>query len=181
MELTKAVDNLFLYIPQFKFDAERFLREAGGSSEIFEIKTMDDIKTAVNSYRMVKYLEIDTHGSSGTIHLESGFTMDAALIGDWAATNPNFLQKNARILFDGCSIGEGTRGDNFMDKLAAKLLKGKGGVIGATTVSNVSVPLLWWTGVYMTPLSFGRLKIKKYDSNGKLDGSMQVDRHGIGR
>jgi hypothetical protein len=181
MQLAKAVDNLFLYSPVFKDDVERFLRDSGGSSDVYEINTKDDLKTVVNSYRMVKFLEIDTHGSPGAIQLGNKSVIDPLFIADLAATNPNFLQKNARILFDGCNVGEGERGDKLMDELGAKLLKGKGGIIGATTVSNISVPLLWWTGIYMEPFSFGRLKVKKYDINGKPEGSMQVDRHGVQR
>jgi hypothetical protein len=181
MQLTKAVDNLFLYSPEFKDDVERFLRDSGSSSDVYEINTKEDLKTAVNSYRMVKFLEIDTHGAPGAIQLGNKSVINPTLIADLAVTNPNFLQKNARILFDGCNVGEGPLGDKLMDELGLKLLKGKGGIIGATTVSNVSFSRTSWTGIYMTPLSFGRLKIKKYDFNGKLDSSMQVDRHGVQR
>lgn len=181
MNLSKAVDNLFLYTPEFKDDVERFLRDSGGSSDVFEINTKDDLKTVVSSYRLVKFLEIDTHGAPGAIQLGNKSVINPTLIADLAAMNPNFLQKNARILFDGCNVGEGAFGDRLMDELGAKLLKGKGGIIGATTVSNVSFSRSSWTGIYMEPFSFGRLKVKKYDVSGKPDGSMQVDRHGIRR
>jgi len=180
MQLTKAVDNLCLYDPDFKYLADRFLAELGGSSDIYEVKTMDDLKIALNSYRDVKFLEIVLHGTPGTLHMGK-MIMDGSYIATLAKTNPNLLQKNARILFDSCSIGKGETGDRFMDRLGTDLLKEKGGIIGASTVDNWTFPLFPWTGVYMGPLSFGRLKVKKYDAEGKLNGSRQVDRHGIVR
>lgn len=180
MQLTKAVDNLCLYDPEFKYIADRFLREVGGSSDIFEVKTMADLTTALNSYKLVKFLEIVLHGSSGTIYMGK-MVMSGSYIAKLAETNPNLLQKNARILFDSCSIGKGDFGDKFMIELGAKLLKNKGGIIGASTVDNWTFPMFGWTGVYMGPLSFGRLKVKKFDIDGKPDGAVQVDRHGISR
>jgi len=181
MQLKKAVDNLYLYAPEFREFAERFLSEMRGSSGVYEINTKDDLKAAVNSFCLVRFLEIDTHGSPGAIQLGNKAVIDPSLIADYAVTNPNFLQKNARILFNGCSVGEGSLGDQYMNKLGAKIFRGKGGIIGASTVANVSVSGAWWTGTYMEPLSFGRLKVKKYDINGNPDGAMQVDRHGIAR
>lgn len=180
MELKKSVDNLCLYDPEFKFVAERFLDELGGSSDIYEVKSMQDLTAALNSYCGVKFLEIVLHGSPGTIYMGKTI-MDGSYIANLAKTNPNFLQKNARILFDSCSIGKGEDGDKFMNRLGSEILKGKSGIIGATTVDNMTSPLFSWTGVYMTPLTFGRLKVKKYDINGKPSGSLQVDRHGIRR
>ena len=62
MQLRKAVDNLCLYDPDFKGVAQRFRRDLGGSSDIYEVNTMDDLKTALNSYTGVKFLEIVLHG-----------------------------------------------------------------------------------------------------------------------
>jgi hypothetical protein len=180
MQLSKSVDNLCLYDPDFKYLADRFLAELGGSSDIYEVKTMDDLTAALNGYKSVKFLEIVLHGSPGTLYMGK-MVMAGSYIANLAKTNPNLLQKNAQVLFDSCSIGKGESGDKFMNELGAGLLKGKGGVIGATTVDNWTFPLFSWTGVYMGPLSFGRLKVRKYDVDGRLDGSRQVDRHGISR
>lgn len=180
MQLAKEVDNLCLYDPEFKHLADRFLAEFGGSSDTYEVKTMDDLRAALNSYRKVKFLEIVLHGSPGTLYMGK-MVMAGSYMATLAKTNANLLQKNARILFDSCSIGKGESGDKFMNELGAGLLKGKGGIIGATTVDNWSFPLFSWTGTYMGPLSFGRLKVKQYDVEGKINGSQQVDRHGIER
>lgn len=179
MQLAKAVDNLCLYDPEFKFVADRFLRDLGGSSDICEVNNMEELRTALNSFRHVRFLELAVHGSPGTLHFGERFQMNASYIATLANTNPNLLQKNARILFDSCSVGKGNLGDQFMDRLGRELLRGKGGIIGASTVDNCASPLLPWTGVHMDPWDFsGRLKIKKYNPEGKLDGSMEVNRFG---
>ena len=174
------VDNLCVYDPDFKSSAENFSSESnqsGGSSAIHEVKTMDDLRDALNNYSQIKFLEFILHGSPGTIHFANG----GAMVGSYLNTlcmNPQFLQKNARILFDNCNIGEGTQGDTFMDSIGAGLFRGKGGTVGATTVTNWAYR---FGGVYMQPLSFGRLKVKRYDESGNQIGSQTVDRHGIKR
>ena len=180
MQLSKAVDNLCLFDPEFKFFADRFLAELGSSADIFEVKTMDDLKTALSSYTGVKFLEVVLHGTPGMLYM-GNMAMMGSYLATLAKTNRGLLQKNARILFDSCSIGKGESGDKFMDELGTGLLQGKGGIIGATTVDNWVFPLLPWTGAYMKPLSFGRLKVKKYDENGQLVASEQTDRHHIKR
>ena len=178
MSLNTTVDNLCVYDIEFQYLADRFVNELGSNSAVHPVKTMDDLKAALNNYNGVKFLEICLHGTPGMLYLNN----QTALVGAYLntlAVNPLFLQKNARVLFDSCSIGEGTTGDKFMNTLGTGLLKGRGGFIGATTVTNTAFPLLPWTGVYMKPLSFGRLKIRKYDTDGNLIGSQTVDRHGI--
>jgi hypothetical protein len=180
MQLNKAVDNLCLYDPEFKYIADRFLAELGSGSAIHEVKTMNDLKTALNSYVGVKFLEICLHGSPGMIYFNDKSAMMGSYLNELAKSN-SFLRKNARILFDSCSIGKGESGDKFMDSLGAGVLKGKGGIVGASTADNLTHPWFSWTGVYMQPLSFGRLKVKMYDADGNLVSAQQVDRHGIKR
>ena len=179
MSLTKAVDNLCVYDPEFKHIADGFLEEFGANGDVCEVKTMDELKTAVNSYRSVKFFEVVLHGTPGTVHMGE-MTMAGWYLAVLAETNPNFLQKNAQILFNSCSIGKGETGDRFMDHLGARLLKGKGGIIGASTVDSVTSPM-FRTGFFLKPLTFGRIKVKRYDIEGRLAGSLQVDRHGFQR
>jgi hypothetical protein len=181
MELRKAVDNLYLYDPQFERAANRFLREVGGSSATHVVTSWEDIKTVTNTYALVKLLVFDTHGLPGAVHLPNGSRVEGI---DFMVLSPHpaFLKKDARILFLGCNIGEGSAGDKFMDEVGMYLLRGKGGIVGATTVANVVFQLgPFASESYMVPLSFGRLKVKRYDQSGAQVGSRTVDRHGFVR
>ena len=179
MTLTKAVDNLCLYDPDFKHIADGFIAEFGANAAVHEVNNLEDLRTAVNSYRAVKFLEIVIHGSPGTLHTKKE-RLSGWYIAVLAESNPNFLQKGAKILFDSCNIGKGKSGDQFMDDLGIRILKGKGGTIGASTVNSWTSPL-FGTGFFMQPLSFGRLKVKSYNLEGKPAGALQVDRLGVVR
>lgn len=124
MELRKAVDNLLIYDPEFQKYADKFVGEMGGSSAIQAVGSMDELKTAINSYTNVKFLELCLHGSPGNIHFSDKSAMVGKLLGTMIQ-NSLFLNKSARILFDNCNIGEGKAGDIFMDELGMKMLKGK--------------------------------------------------------
>lgn len=175
------VDNLCIYDPEFKGIADQFISDSqgsGGTGTTHAVSTMDDLRIAVNKYVQVKFLEVILHGSPGMIN----FANKAAMVGSYIntlCTNPSFLATDARILFDNCSIGEGSQGDAFMDSIGSGLLRGKGGTVGATTATNWAYNNLGL--VFMQPLSFGRLKVKRYDASGKQVGSRSVDRHGIER
>ena len=182
MELRKAVDNLLIYDPGFQKYADKFVGEMGGSSAVQSVSSTADLKTAINSYTNVRFLEICLHGSPGVIYFADKTAIIEKFFGAMMQ-NLLFLNKNARILFDNCNIGEGDAGDKFMDAIAEQMLKGKGGIVGATTVKNeiYFYQTRFSTDAYMQPLSFGRLKVKKYDENGKLITERLVDRHGIQR
>ena len=94
-----------------------------------------------------------------------------------------FLAKNARVLFNSCNIAEGAAGDNFMERLGQTMLAGKGGIIGGSTAKthNYFPRGSFVTEMYIAPLSFGRLKVRRYDESGSQVGERVVDRHGISR
>lgn len=172
-----SVDNLLIYDADMEFFAERFTKEVGSNSKTHAVENMKDLSDALNNYNGVKFLEIALHGKPGRIFLKN----QTEIVGSYLnkmVLNLNFLQKNARILFDSCSIGAGTLGDEFMDSIGAGMLKGKGGIVGATTVDNASYPFFpWVTGAYMT--SGGQLKVKRYDESGKLIASTAVKGNGL--
>jgi len=172
-----SVDNLLIYDIDLQFFADRFTNQTGSNSATHAVKTMADLRDALTNYNGVKFLEIALHGRPGWIDLND----KTAVVGTYLnqiATNSNFLQKNARILFDSCSIGACKKGDDFMDSIGAGMLKGKGGIVGATTVDNASYPFFpWVTGAHLT--SGGQLKVKKYDESGKLVASTTVVGNGI--
>ena len=172
-----SVDNLLIYDADFQFYADRFTNQTGTNSAVHAVKTMADLTAALNNYNAVKFLEIALHGRPGWIDLND----TTAIVGTYLnkmATNPTFLQKNSRILFDSCSIGCDKTGDDFMDSIGAGLLKGKGGIVGATTTPNATYPFFpWVTGAHLT--DGGQLKIKKYDVNGKLVAETSVKGNGV--
>jgi len=176
--MRKAVDNLCLYDPDFDGYAKRTLNELGGSSDIFPVSSLDDLKTAVNTYSNVKFLEIVLHGKPGSILFANKGEMRGAYLGTLTNGTP-FLQRDARILFDSCNIGLGIEGENFMDELGKRMLTGKGGIIGATTAANVvALPkYAFGKGVQMSS-DDGRLKVYKYNLNGIRSGYMIVDSAG---
>ncbi len=143
---------------------------------------MKDLQEAIHKYSNVKFLEMLLHGRPGMIYFADKGSMVGSYLGTMMQGTP-FLAKNARVLFDSCNIAEGEFGDKFMADLAKKMLVGRGGIIGASTVENkIYFPRASFvTGVYMTPLSFGRLKVRSYNESGDQIGERVVDRHGIRR
>ncbi len=174
----QAVDNLFLYDPYFEGAALEHGAEVGGSSAQHPVRSWTEIVDAMQAFCLVKLLTFLTHGLPGLMLPPGG----ARIVGlDFAMANagPTFLQKNARILFLGCNIAEGNGGDLFLDEIGTSLLRGKGGFVGATTVANMMFDFgRFSSATYMTPLSFGRLKVFRYDESGKRVAGQQTDRHG---
>ncbi len=172
-----SVDNLLIYDAELQFFADRFARETGSNSATHAVRTMADLMDALNNYNAVKFLEIGLHGRPGSVILNDKTEIVGSYLNKMA-TNYNFLQKNARILFDSCQIGAGDTGDKFMDSIGAGMLKGKGGIVGATTVNNASYPFFpWVTGAHLT--AGGQLKVRKYDESGKLVASTAVKGNGV--
>lgn len=172
-----SVDNLLIYDADLEFFAERFVKEVGSNSKTHAVTNMSDLSDALNNYNGVKFLEIALHGRPGKIYLKN----QTEIVGSYLnkmVLNLNFLAKNARILFDSCSIGAGKIGDEFMDSIGAGMLLGKGGIVGASTVDNASYPFFpWVTGAHLT--SGGYLKVKRYNEAGKLVSSTTVKGNGI--
>lgn len=184
MNLRKAVDNLLIYDPAFVGYANKFVGQAGGSSAIAPVKSMDDLKTVIDSFTNIKFLEIALHGSPGMIHFANKGAMLGAFLGNLTQGRP-FIQKDVRILFDSCNIGEGAAGDNFMDALAKLMLIGKGGIIGASTVKNIvwrsdqpSASDVYLNIENLSDIFGAKLKVRRYDVNGSLINQLSVNRFG---
>lgn len=179
MSMTEAVDHLYLYDPEFEPGAHKFLREMGGSSAVRAVSCWETLTDALNAYTLVKSLTFSTHGLPGTVCLANGTKVEGI---DFMLLkkNPQFLKMGARILFDGCNIGEGPRGDQFMDEIGLYALRSKGGVVGATTVSNVLFQLgPFSTETFMNPAAFdARLKVRRYDLSGARVSAQAVNRYG---
>jgi len=176
-----AVDNLYLYDPQFEAGAKSFLSSVGGSSTTYAIPSFAALTNALNSFTNVKLVIFDTHGAPGRMWLPDGTNVEGL---DFMMINKNavFLANDARLLFYGCNIAEGKAGDTFLSEVAQNMLYGKGGTVGGTTVSNISFQIgSFSTEAYMMPLSFGRLKVKRYSKQAAEIGALTIDRHGFRR
>lgn len=176
-----AVDNLYLYDPQFEAGAKRFAGELGGSTATAPITSATDIGNRMKDHSNVRFLVFDTHGSPGKIWLPNNTNFEGVDFMIYARYG-NFLSRNAQVLFLGCNVGEGPAGDAFLGDVGKFLLRGKGGTVGATTVSNITFQIGSFSSeAYMMPLSFGRMKVKRYSDKGNEVGSITVDRHGFKR
>jgi hypothetical protein len=179
MPLSTAVDNLYLFDPEFEAGADRVLSEWGGSSAKQPLLCRDDVAKAMSMYSLVKSLVVDTHGSPGKVYFrKDAFSCDGQDFGQIKKL-PQFLREDARVLFLGCNIGEGTEGDGFLDDVGKHFLLGKGGFVGASTVKTI----VWQAGPlasesYLEPFSSGLLKVRRYSAAGSRVGSRTVDRYG---
>src|SRR5262249_27689241 len=102
----KTVDTLYLYVPDFEFLARSYLSE-GGSSDAFQINSKEDLIKASQTYSGVKMVVLLTHGTPGKMWLGDK-TLQGPVFLQFA--EPQFLSRDARVLFFGCNLGEGARG-----------------------------------------------------------------------
>lgn len=181
MPLSTAVDNLYLFDPQFEAGADRVLSEWGGSSAKQPIARWADLEKAMGMYCLVKFLILDTHGSPGKFYLPSeAMGFDAQDLGQ-VKKLPQFLRQDAQVLFLGCNVGEGTEGDQFMDDIGKFFLRGKGGFVGVSTVKVIVGQLgSLASESYLELGSFtsGLLKVRRYSASGSRIGARTVDRYG---
>jgi hypothetical protein len=167
MATTKTtVQRMMLYDPQFLNEATAFVREDVSNSLASTCKSLAEFEHAFDAFEGVQYLVVNTHGGPGSIQLADKTNVTAGSFAVFAGRNANFLGPGARVLFEGCNIGEGADGDKFLDDTGAYLLKGKGGIIGAATSatfdnrSNTGIPL------------WGKLKVYRYDTAGRRSAAV---------
>jgi hypothetical protein len=175
MQPGEAVDNLYLFDPEFQPSARHFVNKVRGSSAACAIDCWNDLKKATDYYGLVKFLMVDTHGCPGVVALAKGPGITAV---DVMMLQPKrrFLMPEARILFLGCNLGEGDAGDKFMAAVGKYWLTGKGGFVGAATVP-VDVFQLgpFATDSFIEPFQSGKLKVKRYSSSGAEIASQTVE------
>ena len=172
----RAMEYLCVYDPQFKNYGETFLAEYGSNAAAEPIGNTTDLISVLQTYAMVRYFEICLHGSPGMLWFSSGGTMVASYLGT-VTNSANVLCRDARVLFLGCNVAEGTDGDKFLTDVGKTMFKGVGGTVGGSTVMNVLVfgrqPKMFPFGKH-TP----RLKVRRFDTNGDPIGSRDVDQFG---
>lgn len=172
MPVQKAIENLLFFDPDFSNYAEAFSKEYPVNGIAHSITTTTDLIEAVKGYTLVQNVEIVLHGSPGTLSFKSGGQMAGSYFGT-IAQRANMLAVNARVLFLGCNIAEGTTGDTFLAEVGKNMFIGSGGVVGGTTVANA----VFRGGITrMNPLRFfdAKLKVRKFDATGKIVSGQDV-------
>ncbi len=133
--------TLYLYDPQFEANAQAFRDEVGGDCAIQAVSTFDDLAKALDSFCQVGFLVVDTHGAPGKIALADGTSVDGFDFRMLRLLPRDLLKKNARVLFYGCNLGEGDAGETFLNDFGDAAFRGKGGTVGASTVTNFALSL----------------------------------------
>lgn len=166
MSLPTSVEKLMFFDPEFEKYASTFLAEHGSAAKTHTIKTTEDLIEAVKQYSQVRYLEVVMHGSPGMIWFNSGGQMVASYLGT-IINQSKMLAPEARVLFLGCNVAEGTAGDDFLSNVGRSMFSGTGGTVGGTDVTNV---ILGGKSTRMNPLRFfdAKLKVRRFDANGKM-------------
>ncbi|HBR58409.1 MAG TPA: hypothetical protein DEA22_13230, partial [Blastocatellia bacterium] len=82
MLLRNAVDNLCIYDPEFSGHAEAFQKDLGGSTAIVAIQSMDDLKSAIENFSNIRFLDVCLHGTPGMIY----FANRGAMVGSYFGT-----------------------------------------------------------------------------------------------
>jgi hypothetical protein len=168
-----AVENLYLYDPEFKAEADAFVLEAPKTSAARAVSDLSALETVATTFTDVQLLIFDIHGGTGELQLHDKTVVGAGSLGLLATKHPGFLASNARILFQGCNIGEGAKGELFMDGIGKSFLAGKGGFVGAATSSTFSNAIgsfvLRQTHI---PL-WGGLRVFRYDATGARVSSVE--------
>jgi hypothetical protein len=166
-----SVDYLLFYDPDFEMYAEGFRKDHTGAIT-HVVNNTTDIIEAVKGYSNVKYLELALHGSPGSIYFKSKGQMVASYFGTISKA-ASMLAPNARVLFLGCNIAEGTEGDKFLAEVGNKMFIGTGGIAGGTTVANA---VFRGGASRMNPLWFfgAKLKVRRFDTSGKMIAGQDV-------
>ena len=171
----RPIEHLMIYDPQFSADAEAFVDQFGLSAAVDLVSNIKDLLEIPKKYVMVRYLEINFHGSPGMIWLHDKNVCVASYFGSLVQAS-NMLCRGARVFFLGCNIAGGVNGDATLDDIGKKMFTGAGGILGGSTVSTMG----YGSFLKLSPFSVtdGLLKVRRYDENGDRIGSENIDMFG---
>lgn len=174
--------TLYLYDPEFEGNAEAFREETGADCVIRAVAGFDDLVQALAAYTNVGFLILDTHGAPGKVALADGSRIEGLDFRLLRLLPKDLLRRDARVLFYGCNIGEGTDGDDFLTEFGEAAFRGKGGTAGASTATNFSFVAGALSSVEtwmsLTSPFAARLKVVRFNEAGVREDSMSVDRWG---
>jgi len=162
-----------IYDPQFSSEAEDFVDKYGANAAVDPVTNLNELFEIPRKYALVRYLEVNFHGSPGMIYMANKGVSTASYFGSLVQTS-NMLCRDARVLFLGCNVAGGPNGDACLDEIGKKMFLGTGGILGGSTARVISYILK------MNPFAVtdGLLKVRRYDENGDRIGSENVDMFG---
>jgi hypothetical protein len=170
---TSTGENLYLYDPDLKAEADEFVLEAPKTNASRAVSDLATLEAVAKTFTDVRFLIFDTHGGPGELQLQDKTKVGSGSLGLLATKNPSFLAADARILFQGCNIGEGAKGELFLDAIGKSFLTGKGGFVGAAT-SSTWANVLGSLVIRQTHLPlWGSLRVYRYDATGARVGSVE--------
>lgn len=176
-----AAEYLLIYDPEFEADSIDFKENFGLNAKTEAVRNTADLISVAGKYTLVKYLEIDLHGSPGMLHCASGGAMMGTYFGG-LINSANMLCSGARVLFLGCNVAQGTAGDKFLVDVGKAMFKGLGGTVGASTVLNISTHdgEVFFKRIHLWEIPFddARLKTCRFDVDGEEIGAQEIDRWG---
>jgi hypothetical protein len=162
-----AASQLYLYDKSdacMSGAATNFVAEDPSDHAREAINNPGDIVKALGKYSGLQMLIFDTHGAPGKLGLDIPFlTSNAPLLNKCTGS----MAANARILFIGCSIANGSDGRDFLTAIGRNLLLGKGGIVGGATVGTYMACLDFlslFTESYLP--RYGQLRLISFDTGG---------------
>jgi hypothetical protein len=134
----------------------------GGTIKAEPVAKGEDVVRVIGAPSNLKQITFYTHGVPGLI-MVGKVAVTALAFKD--ASPSLFAAGEGRVLFAGCSVGKGDRGRDFLVSSGGYLLRGHGGEVGASTVTNVAGRF----GVFdiRIPLG-GTLRMFRLDSLGNV-------------
>jgi hypothetical protein len=122
-----------------------------------------DVKDVFESYTNLKQITFYTHGTPGRAWFgRSSFGSHEVLV----SFNPRpalFAPGEGRVLFAGCNVGDREAGRVFLICVGQKLLRGHGGIVGAS--KNKTFFSKWFE---MRQSGFSDLQLFRLDASGNV-------------
>lgn len=149
-QLRKWVDEVMIYDVDDDLcisEAKDFLSsyQYGGWTVGAEgVRNITQTSEALTRYTHIKQITFNTHGSPGAAWVSNskGIPLDTDALS--ILPIPRYLfAGEGRLLFFGCNIAEFKKGEDFLVAAGKHFFRGKGGVVGGTTVANVAMKYPW--------------------------------------
>src|SRR5688572_4379725 len=117
------------------WDAEEHAEEEGGLAR--NVNSIDELldlfKEWLHWEESFNIIDFHTHGGPGVISIGSDDLTTANLFRLYTLNVDRIFRSNAQIIFNGCNVGEGFRGEYFLWRFGSMMLKEGGGkVMGCT-------------------------------------------------
>lgn len=113
------------------WDAEEHAEEDGGMTK--NVNSIDELLALFKEWlhweESFDVIDFHTHGGPGVIHIGSDKLTTANLYRLYTSNLDSIFRNNAQIIFNGCNVGEGFRGEDFLWRFGNMMLKESGGKV----------------------------------------------------